>query len=111
MAKQNKNKNTKFNLSKRIGKTVEIGTEIENILEYYNLDDKMEELKILNVWKECVGDSISKYTTPVGLRDNKLLITAEDATWRFELASRKNEIIHKLNTYLQKKEIKEIVFI
>lgn len=43
MAKQNKNKNTKFNLSKRIGKTVEIGTEIENILEYYNLDDKMEE--------------------------------------------------------------------
>lgn len=71
----------------------------------------MEELKILEVWNECVGEAIAKYSKPVGLKNNKLMVSAENAVWRYELAARKEEIMDKINKHLNKKEIKEIVFI
>lgn len=109
--KQSFDNSGKYNIRKRIGKTVSIGSEIDNLLSYYKLDDKMEELKILEVWKECVGEAIAKYSRPVGLKNNKLMVSAETAVWRYELSARKEDIIEKINKHLHKKEIKEIVFI
>ena len=95
----------------RLNRPVCLKNELDEFMQYIGLDAKMQELKILNVWAECVGESIAKFSTPVGLKKSKLFVSVENAAWRYELSVRKKELIEKLNKELNKKAIKEIVFV
>ncbi|MBK7157026.1 MAG: DUF721 domain-containing protein [Ignavibacteria bacterium] len=95
----------------RFNKTVSLKSELDTFMDYIGLDAKMQELKILDVWSDCVGKTIAQYSTPVELRKNKLLVRVENAAWRFELSMKKEEIISRLNDNFRKKLIKEIIFI
>ncbi len=105
----------KIDTRKRTNKIVCLNEEMDGFVKYLGLDEKMEELKILEVWNECVGNAISKFSKPVELKRNKLFVRVENAVWRYELSTKKNEIISRLNIILnkevKKKNIKEIVFI
>jgi hypothetical protein len=100
---------------KRINRVVCLKDEMDNFVKYLGMDERMQELKILEVWKECVGETIAKFSRPVDLKRNKLFVKVENAVWRFELSAKRNEIISRLNSILykedKKKNIKEIVFI
>lgn len=95
----------------RINKTMCLEKELDSFMNYIGLDSKMQELQILDVWNECVGETISNYSTPVEIRKNKLFVKAENAAWRYELSLKKKQIIDNLNTHLKNKIIKEIIFI
>jgi len=95
----------------RFNKTVSLKSELDVFMDYIGLDAKMQELKILDVWSDCVGKTIAQYSTPVELRKNKLMVRVENAAWRFELSMKKEEIISRLNNNFRKKLIKEIIFI
>lgn len=99
----------------RLNRTICLKDELDDFMKYIGLDARMHELKILKVWKECVGETIAKYSTPIEIKRNKLFISVENSVWRYELSSRKMEIIQKLNESLNPKKgrkiIKEIVFI
>ena len=95
----------------RFNKTVSLKSELDTFMDYIGLDAKMQELKILDVWSDCVGKTIAQYSTPVELRKNKLMVRVENAAWRFELSMKKEEIISRLNNNFRKKQIKEIIFI
>lgn len=95
----------------RFNKTVSLKNELDSFMDYIGLDAKMQELKILDVWSDCVGKTIAQYSTPVELRKNKLMVRVENAAWRFELSMKKEEIISRLNGNFRKKLIKEIIFI
>lgn len=95
----------------RFNKTVSLKSELDVFMDYIGLDAKMQELKILDVWSDCVGKTIAQYSTPVELRKNKLMVRVENAAWRFELSMKKEEIISRLNSNFRKKLIKEIIFI
>ncbi|MBK6771783.1 MAG: DUF721 domain-containing protein [Ignavibacteria bacterium] len=95
----------------RFNKTVSLKSELDTFMDYIGLDAKMQELKILDVWSDCVGKTIAQYSTPVELRKNKLMVRVENAAWRFELSMKKEEIISRLNDNFRKKLIKEIIFI
>lgn len=105
----------KVDTRKRLNRVVSLKDEIEDFVKYIGLDERMQEMKILEVWKECVGETIAKFSRPVELKKNKLLVKVENAVWRFELAAKKPEILTRLNSLLykedKKKNIKEIVFI
>lgn len=95
----------------RVNKTVCLKDELNDFMKHIGLDDRMQDLKILNVWEECVGSSIAKFSEPIRIVKNKLYVKVENAVWRYELSVRKDEIIPRLNQSLNKKLIKEIVFI
>jgi len=84
-------------------------------MKHIGLDSKLQDLKILDAWEECVGTVIAKNSVPVELRKNKLFVSVENAVWRYELNSKKEDIINKLNKIFDKKNqkgfIKDIVFI
>lgn len=104
-------KHKAINTKERFGRMVCLEDEIDSFLSHMGLDARMHDMKILEVWKEAVGEAISAYTAPVELRKNKLFVSAENAAWRYELSLRKQEIIEKLNRHLSKNLIKEIIFI
>ncbi|MDZ4711631.1 MAG: DUF721 domain-containing protein [bacterium] len=95
----------------RFNKTVCLKSEMDSFMNYIGLDLRMQELEILNVWSECVGEAIAKFSTPVEIRRNKLFVSVENAAWRYELSLKKNEIIEKLNINLKKKIIRDIIFV
>lgn len=88
---------------------------MDSFMKHIGLDSKLQDLKILDVWEECVGSVISKNSFPVELRKNKLFVSVENAVWRYELNAKKEDIISRLNKILDKKNkkglIKDIVFI
>ena len=101
----------KKELNKRLEKTVCLNDELDNFMKYLGMDSRMQELQILNVWNECVGENIAKFSTPVKIERNKLFISVENAVWRYELNVRKPVILEKVNSILKNKNIKDIVFI
>lgn len=95
----------------RFNKTVCLKSELDNFMNYIGLDLRMQELEILNVWSDCVGSAIARYSTPVEIRKNKLFVSVENAAWRYELSLKKIEIIDKLNKNFKKKLIRDIIFV
>ena len=105
----------RINFKRRENKVSCLEDEISNIIEAFGINDKLNELKILEVWKECVGESISRFAVPIGIKNHKLMVNVENSVWRFELNNHKNDIIKKINLQLQtiknKKLIRDIVFV
>jgi len=99
----------------RYNKAICLKDELDSFMKHIGLDEKLQDLKILEVWEECVGSVIAKNSIPVELRKSKLMVSVENPVWRYELASRKEEIISRLNVILDRKNkkgiIKDIVFI
>lgn len=100
-----------IDIKSRLNKTMCLKNELDNFMNYIGLDSKMQELRILEVWNECVGDAISNYSVPIGIRKNKLIVKAENAAWRYELSLKKEEIIENINKKLKNKTIREIIFV
>ncbi len=104
-------KNKSVDTKERFNKTMCLKDEMDTFMQHFGLDARMHELKILDVWKEAVGDAIASYSSPVQLRKNKLLVSVESAAWRYELSLRKQEIIDRLNGHLDRKIVREIIFV
>ena len=87
-----------------------IQTAIQNFLKKSGLNGGVEQQKALKLWGEIVGDSISKNTEPVSVKNGTLVIKTTNPVWKQELQIQKTEIIKKLNYRLKKNIIKEIRF-
>ena len=95
----------------RLGKVINLRNELDEFMEYIGLSEKMQDMKILKVWNECVGDTISKFSKPVEIKKNKLYVSVENAVWRYELSARKEEILGRVNEILKNKKVKDIIFV
>jgi hypothetical protein len=104
----------KLNYKVRSKKVLCLKDEMEGFMKHLGLDEVLQDLRILEVWEECVGSVIAKNSIPVELRKNKLMVSVENAVWRYELSTKKEEILIRLNQILNKNtkvKIKDIVFI
>ena len=95
----------------RLGKVINLRNELDEFMEYIGLSEKMQEMKILKVWNECVGETISKFSKPVDIKKNKLYVSVETSVWRYELSARKEEILTRVNEVLKNKKVKDIIFV
>jgi hypothetical protein len=104
----------KLNYKVRSKKVLCLKNEMDGFMKHLGLDEVLQDLRILEVWEECVGSVIAKNSIPVELRKNKLMVSVENAVWRYELSTKKEEILTRLNEILNKNskvKIKDIVFI
>ena len=83
---------------------------IQNFLKKSKLNSGVEQQKALKIWNETVGESISKNTEPMSVKNGMLVIKTTNPVWKQELQIQKSEIIKKLNYRLKKNIIKEIRF-
>jgi len=97
--------------NERGSKVINLKNDLDEFMEYIGLSEKMQDLKILKVWNECVGDTISKFSKPVEIKKNKLYVSVENAVWRYELSARKSEILERVNQIIKNKIIKDIIFV
>jgi len=83
---------------------------IEQLLKAYRLDDKMNEVRLINSWEKVVGKLISKHTTNLYIKKKKLFVSLDSAALKTELSYSKEKIIEMLNNEVGQKTINDIFF-
>lgn len=73
--------------------------------------EKELEFQIIQIWKEAVGEKISKNCWPVKCIDpHTLLIASDNSVWLNQLRYLENEILNKLENKLKKRQITKLKF-
>jgi hypothetical protein len=68
------------------------------------------EQQIPAVWNDIAGDFIVSQTKKIFFKNGVLQISIPNAALKFELNTRRTELIKKINSELKKEIVKEIVF-
>jgi len=83
---------------------------INKLLKAYRLDHKLNETRLINSWEKVVGKLISKHTTNLNIRNQKLFVSLDSAALKNELSFSKEKIVDMLNKEAGSKIINDIVF-
>jgi predicted nucleic acid-binding Zn ribbon protein len=104
----------KFHIRREVRFTVDtkssarVGEILPRVLQLLGLDNKFEEVKLMQGWAEVVGAVIAKKSRPRMLRDGILFIEVENSVWMQELWFRQKQIVDRIKKEYPKVEIKGI---
>jgi len=82
---------------------------IEELLKVYRLEDKLENVNLINSWEKVVGKMISNHTQNLQVNNRVLHVKVDSAALRHELHMERSKILKKLNKEAGKKVIDEII--
>lgn len=93
----------------RKGNEQTLGAVIKEMLKKYNLERKLDEVTVVEVWQEVVGTPIAKHTTDIYVSNQKLFVKIDSAVVRNELQMAKSKLIKELNEATGREVIIDIV--
>lgn len=82
---------------------------LKDMVETYRLKNRLHQTKIQQLWNSVMGNSISRHTSDLKVRKNKLYITIESAPLRQELAFGRDKIRRMMNQELGEEYLEEVV--
>lgn len=96
-------------MKKRHGEEVSIKDVLKSFVSENKLDKGLQQVQVVDAWKNLMGPAIVKYTNSVKLNRNKLYVELSSSVLREELSYGKQKIITLMNEELGEEIIKEIV--
>jgi predicted nucleic acid-binding Zn ribbon protein len=81
---------------------------IEKFLKDFNLDEKLNETRLLGSWEKVAGKLIARHTQEIFVRDQVLYIKADSAALKQELTYMRSKLMEKLNKTAGQDVIKDI---
>lgn len=88
---------------------IKLGDAISQLFKEEKLDEKYSIFAIRNGWEGIVGTLIAKHTTQINYASGILFVSIDSPVVRNETAYMKEEIIRKINTFVGKRLIRELV--
>jgi hypothetical protein len=86
-----------------------LGDAIREFLHSYNLEDKLNETKVIQSWGKIVGPLVEKHTHGLYIRNRILFIKVDSAALRQELSFSRSKIVKALNSEVKSNIIEDIV--
>jgi len=86
-----------------------LGDILEKLFDAYGWTEKMDGIRITNVWEKVVGSIFAKHSTNLYVKNRKLYVFLDSSVLRNELHMERTEIVKKLNLEIGKKVIDEII--
>lgn len=86
-----------------------VGEAIREMAEFYNLDQRLRESKVIGAWEQVVGTMIAKHTTNLYIRRDKLYVVIGSSAVRSELSFSRTKLVSLLNKAAGEKVIDEVV--
>lgn len=80
--------------------TVSIGSAIKNAVEKLGLTAKFQEQRALSLWSEIVGEQVAQNAEAYRIRHGELLVSVQQATWRYHLMFERENYRKKINDAL-----------
>jgi predicted nucleic acid-binding Zn ribbon protein len=88
-----------------------LGEVIKELIETYNLEGKLNELKVIHSWEKVVGEMIARHTKDLYIKNGKLFVKIDSPALKNELTYSSSTIVENLNTEAGCKVIEEVIFI
>jgi predicted nucleic acid-binding Zn ribbon protein len=89
-------------------RTKSIGELLPNVLKGLGLEQKLEEVRLRDEWRDVVGEAIGGRSRPLKIRGNTLIVEVVNSTWMNEIQFHRGEIIRKVNRGFPGLKIEEI---
>jgi predicted nucleic acid-binding Zn ribbon protein len=86
-----------------------LGDTIREFLHSYNLEDKLNETKVIQSWGKIVGPMVEKHTHGLYIRNRVLFVKVDSAALRQELSFSRSKIVIALNKEAKSNILEDIV--
>ena len=83
---------------------------INLMLKEYRLNDRLNVIKLNEVWPSVVGKMIANHTTEIYLKNRKLFVSLDNAAMKQELHYAQTKLLKSLNKKIGDNLIDEIYF-
>ncbi|MDD2799717.1 MAG: DUF721 domain-containing protein [Bacteroidales bacterium] len=87
-----------------------IGEAINQFLKENRLDRRVDETHLLQAWGNVLGKAVSGYTTSIFIKNRVLYVQLSSSVLRQELSMSREKIVFRLNEYVGKEVITDIIF-
>ena len=77
-------------------------------LAHLGLGSASDIRRLMDSWKQMVGERIAAQATPLALKGNELVLAVPDAVWRQELSLMTRELSDRINATLGREVIRKI---
>lgn len=84
---------------------------ILQLLKTYNLQNGINETKLINSWENIAGKMITNHTEDLYIKNKKLFIKLDSPALKHELSFAKTKLIKSLNEAVKQQVIEDIVFL
>lgn len=81
---------------------------IDQMLDTYRIRDRINEVRIKNLWEELMGNAIAKRTSGISIHGEELLLRITSAPLKTELEYQKDKILTEMNRLLGGNYIKTV---
>lgn len=83
---------------------------IRKILKNPKLSRRLDDIRIIEIWDEIIGENLQKYVIDSKVYKGKLYVKLKSSTLRNEFSYKKTDILKQINSRFGKKIIIDIVF-
>jgi hypothetical protein len=87
-----------------------IGVAITQFLKENKLDGRMNETHLIQAWSSVLGNAVSNYTTSIFVKNRILHVQLSSSVLRQELQMSRERIVFRLNEFVGKEVITDIIF-
>jgi predicted nucleic acid-binding Zn ribbon protein len=87
-----------------------LGDAITEFIHEFKLEEKIDEIKVVEDWKKIMGHNVSILTQTIVLKNGKLTVTLKSSVLRSELQMSKQKVIAMINSYFGRSVVREIIF-
>ena len=96
-------------MAKRINNQSIVGDILNQIIKTNKLESGLNQVSVIDAWKNLMGNGVNNYTRSVTLRNNILYVELSSSVLREELSYGKDKIIKMINEELGKEVVKDVV--
>jgi len=83
---------------------------MRKILKNPKLSKRLNNIKIIEIWNELIGNNLEKYVLDSKVYKGKLFIKLKSSTLRNEFTYKKSELLKQINNRFGKQVIDDIIF-
>jgi predicted nucleic acid-binding Zn ribbon protein len=87
-----------------------IGDVIREFLHAYDLEDQMNETRLIHSWEKVAGKLVARHTQNLHIRNKVLFVKIDSPALKNELNYSRGKILEMLNKAVKSKVIEDIVF-
>lgn len=94
-----------------MGKPEQISNAIKDIIKSTHVQHENIEHQIMNIWDECVGESIKRHTQLLKIEKKVLFVLVDTPQWMYEINTKyAANILKKVQDIIGKEHLKKILF-
>ena len=90
--------------------TEQIGEVLRKFLRQEGLESPLNEFRLVEAWKDVVGDAIYRYTTNLYIKNQTLFVHLSSSVLRQELQMQREALVRHLNKQVGAQVIVNIIF-